>query len=266
MSLPLFIVDAFADAPFAGNPAAVALSDDEPAAEFMQSVAAEMNLSETAFVGPESSDGARPLRWFTPAAEVDLCGHATLAAAHVLSAERGEAGPFRFATRSGVLPVTVHAGRVELDFPAEPAVASEPWPELAAALGVEPAWVGRNRFDLLCELPGAAAVRACSPDLLQLVKFDARGVIVTAAADAATPGPDFVSRFFAPAVGVPEDPVTGSAHCALGPYWAAKLGRDELVGRQIGPRGGSVAVTVRPNDRVRLAGGAVTVLRGELAV
>ena len=266
MPLPVTVVDAFADAPFTGNPAAVVVYDgDPPADDFMQSIAAEMNLSETAFVGPPDDTGTRPLRWFTPAAEVDLCGHATLAAAHVLHAERGEPGPFRFETRSGVLTAEAGPGGITLDFPAAPAAACDPPAGVAGALGVSPIWTGRNRWDLLCELPGAAAVRDCRPDMAKVAALGGRGVIVFAAADAGTPGADFVSRFFGPAVGVPEDPVTGSAHCALAPLWAGRLGRAELVGRQVGPRGGTVRCVVN-GDRVRLTGRAVTTLRGELAV
>ena len=271
MPLPVFVVDAFADAPFTGNPAAVVVyGTDPPADDLMRQIAAEMNLSETAFVGPPGTHPRLPgevrsLRWFTPTCEVDLCGHATLAAVHVLAAERGEAGPFRFATRGGLLTCEAADGEITLDFPAAPASGEDPPPGLAAAFGVEPVRVARNRWDLLCELPDAAAVRGLRPDVAALAGLSGRGIIVTAAADEGTPGADFVSRFFAPDAGVPEDPVTGSAHCALAPWWADRLGRTELVGRQVGPRGGTVRCEVR-GDRVRLTGRAVTTLRGELPV
>lgn len=281
--LPLFQVDAFSSRPFAGNPAAVVLLDAAPTdpdapgwpdAEWMQAVAAENNLSETAFtsVGADAN-GVRGLRWFTPAAEVDLCGHATVATAHVLS-ETGSlgGGPLavdgiaRFLSRSGSLGATVGGdGWIELDFPALEVEADPPPAGLVAALGVPPEqvrWAGRSRFDVLVELRDRDAVAAVQPDLVALRAVPARGVIVTAAGG--EPGVDFVSRFFAPAVGVDEDPVTGSAHCVLGPYWAAALGRDELAARQISRRGGELRVRVRPGGRVGIAGQAVTVLRGRL--
>ena len=261
--LPLYQVDAFTSRPFAGNPAAVCLLDRPRDDAWMQQVAAEMNLAETAFL-ERRADGWG-LRWFTPAVEVDLCGHATLASAHVLwergAAANGEA--LRFHTRSGLLQARRRGVEIELDFPAEP-VEAAPAPGLAAALGVEPRWCGRNRLDLLAELASEAEVRSLAPDFprLKLATPPGRGVIVTARS--ATPDYDFVSRFFAPAAGIDEDPVTGSAHCALGPYWMAKLGKSELRAYQASARGGSLGVRVA-GDRVFLTGQAVTVLRGELA-
>lgn len=260
----IYVVDAFTDAAFGGNPAGVCLVDEERDDAWMQSVAAEMRHSETAFLrrGPDGFG----LRWFTPTTEVELCGHATLASAHVLWTEGvAPVAPLRFHTASGVLTARAgEGGWIELDFPAEPAAEADPAPELLAALGIDTAtWVGRNRFDYVVEVPDAATVSALAPDMTALARVPARGVVVTApAADGAH---DFVSRFFGPAAGIPEDPVTGSAHCCLGPLWGARLGKAELVGRQLSPRGG--VVRVRPaGDRVVLGGQAVTVVRGELAV
>jgi len=261
MSMPIYQVDAFTDKPFAGNPAGVCLLGEERPDAWLQAVAREMNLSETAFLQPEG-DGYR-LRWFTPAVEVALCGHATLASAHVLWTE-GRAGrdePLRFHTRSGLLGARLEGNWIELDFPARPERPIDPPPGLAEALGVSPVYVGLNVDDLLVLVAKAATVRHLQPDIPALARLEARGIVVTAPGDEA--GIDFVSRFFAPAVGVPEDPVTGSAHCCLGPFWRARLGRDELVGYQASARGGVVKVKVC-GDRVKLLGQAVTVLRGEL--
>jgi PhzF family phenazine biosynthesis protein len=265
MRQPIVQADAFTDRPFAGNPAAVCVLAEPRPDAWMQDVAREMNLSETAFLlRREGSDGF-DLRWFTPTVEVELCGHATLASAHVLW-EEGHLPPAheaRFHTRSGVLVARRGNGWIEMDFPAEPAAPVEAPDGLVEALGTAPVWVGRNRFDLLVELPSEAAVRAIRPDMGRLRRIPARGVIVTSRADADAPGHHFVSRFFAPAVGVDEDPVTGSAHCCLGPFWAARLDRAEVVGFQASARGG--IVRVRPQgERVLLSGKAVTVLRGEL--
>lgn len=261
MPTPILIVDAFADAAFSGNPAAVCLSDGPRPPDWMQKVANEMNLSETAFPVREGDDWR--LRWFTPAVEVDLCGHATLAAAHALwQTGRVPAGAaIRFRSKSGALTAHPDGDWISLDFPAHAVTRREPPPALLEALGLTPAFVGHTGTDFLCELPTDAAVAAIRPDYRRLGQVMTRGVIVTAKSD--RPGTDFVSRFFAPAVGIPEDPVTGSAHCALGPYWAEKLGKTDLVGYQASRRGGVVKVTVG-GDRVRLAGRAVTVLRGEL--
>ena len=254
-------VDAFTDRRFTGNPAAVCIVSDDVEEWWMQELAREMNLSETAFLLPHE-DGY-DLRWFTPTTEVELCGHATLASAHVLW-EDGHLAPgdtARFHTRSGLLQASRRGDWIEMDFPAEPAKAVEPPSQLAAALGAEPRWVGRNRFDLLVELEDEKAVRTLKPDLTLLRGVLARGVIVTS--PAVSDRFDYVSRFFAPRVGVDEDPVTGSAHCALGPFWSGRMGRDELVGYQVSARGGIVR-TRWQGDRVVLAGQAVTVMRGEL--
>jgi predicted PhzF superfamily epimerase YddE/YHI9 len=227
----------------------------------MRDVAREMNLSETAFLHLED-DGYR-LRWFTPAVEVDLCGHATLASAHVLweDSHLPQDRQARFRTRSGLLLADRRGEWIELDFPATAAVPAEPPPGLVAALGVKAANVLRNKFDYLVEVESEEEVRAAAPDFSALKKVGARGIIVTARAS--TAGFDFVSRFFAPAVGVDEDPVTGSAHCALAPYWAARLGRREFTAYQASARGGVIRVKVN-GDRVILGGQAVTVMRAEL--
>jgi PhzF family phenazine biosynthesis protein len=254
-------VDAFTDVPFAGNPAAVCLLPAPRDDGWMQRVAREMNLSETAFL--EKRDDGFALRWFTPTIEVALCGHATLASAHVLW-EEGHLAPSqqaRFHTKSGLLTGDRAGEWIDLDFPAkreEPA----PMPAgLAEALGAAPKYVGRNQFDYLVEVDAEETVRRLTPNHTALASLPVRGVIVTSRADSA--GYDFVSRFFAPGSGVMEDPVTGSAHCALGPFWQARLGKSELVGYQASARGGVVRVRVA-GDRVKLGGKAVTVLRGEL--
>jgi PhzF family phenazine biosynthesis protein len=270
MQVEIFQVDAFSDRPFAGNPAGVCVLDEPGDEAWMRDVASEMNLSETAFLHPEGA-GWR-LRWFTPTVEVDLCGHATLASAHVLWSERGVARdrPLAFATRSGVLGATPgEEDWIELDFPAEPAAPDDPPSALLEALGLDAVEAaGRNRMDWLLELPDETALRAVDPDFRALGRVDARGVAVTAPPGAATrrdhPGVDFVSRFFAPAAGVNEDPVTGSAHCALGPWWSERLGRATVLGRQVSRRGGLVRVIDR-GSRVTIAGRAVTSLRGRIA-
>lgn len=258
-------IDAFAERPFTGNPAAVCLLEDDRDAQWMQAVAAEMNLSETAFV--RAAGDTFGLRWFTPAVEVDLCGHATLAAAHALWSEGivpGDAD-IRFATRSGALTALLRSDLIELDFPATPPLAAEldatGADELGDMLGVAPKHVGRSEFDLLVEVESEAAVRAARPDLRRIAELDYRGVIITAGSD--DPRFDFVSRFFGPAVGVDEDPVTGSAHCCLAPYWGPRLGKTELTAFQASARGGVVRARLS-GDRVILGGRAVTVLRGEL--
>ncbi len=254
-------VDAFTDQPFAGNPAAVCVLPGPRDARWMQNVAREMNLSETAFLYPEG-DGFR-LRWFTPAVEVDLCGHATLASAHVLWEEGYLAPekPARFYTRSGLLTAERRGEWIELDFPAEPAAPASAPPQLIQALGVTPKYVGRNRFDYLIEVESEEVVRNLAPDFGLLRSVPMRGVMVTSRADSAPY--DFVSRFFAPGAGVDEDPVTGSAHCCLGPFWRERFGKDEFVAYQASARGGVVRVRVA-GERVYLGGQAVTVLRGEL--
>jgi PhzF family phenazine biosynthesis protein len=265
----LYQIDAFTDTPFAGNPAAVCLLADERPAEWMQAVAAEMNLSETAFLRARA-DGAYRLRWFTPTHEVDLCGHATLASAHLLWAE-GLLAPdatARFETSGGTLTAVRRDEDEEwiaLDFPADRAAPTDPPDPLTDGLGLpDPVYVGRTERDYLVQVEDAAAVRTLDPKLSVLATLDTRGVIVTAPAD--TEAADFVSRFFAPAVGVPEDPVTGSAHCALGPYWADRLGRPSLTGHQVSARGGVVRVSLAAPEaeRVELGGRATTVMRGRL--
>jgi predicted PhzF superfamily epimerase YddE/YHI9 len=266
MPLPIHTVDAFTDRPFAGNPAAVCVLDRERDAVWMQALAAEMNLSETAFLlaRPAPLPAAWNLRWFTPKAEVALCGHATLASAHVLW-ETGRLpldAPALFDTLSGRL-VAKRAGElIELDFPERRESAHAGLPELFAALGVKPVYFGKNAYDYFVEVASEREVRELAPDFAALATLPVRGVIVTAAAD---PGStfDFVSRFFAPGVGVPEDPVTGSAHCCLAPYWGEKLGKREMTALQASPRGGTVTVR-REGDRVILAGRAITIVAGEL--
>ena len=254
-------VDAFTQQPFAGNPAAVCLLAFPRDESWMQQVAREMNLAETAFL-LRQSDGFQ-LRWFTPTVEVDLCGHATLASAHVLWDEEHltPSELARFHTRSGVLTASRSGDLIWLDFPATPSRSEAAPDELRRALGAPPRYVGRTTFDYLVELDSEAAVRALHPDLPQLALLGTRGVIVTARSE--DPAFDFVSRFFAPGAGVDEDPVTGSAHCALGPFWGERLGKKELVGYQASSRGGVVWVRL-DGQRAHLGGHAVTVLRGEL--
>ena len=261
--MKLLVIDAFTDQPFAGNPAAVCLLGGEKNVGWMQSVAAEMNLSETAFVRKLQNDFE--LRWFTPAIEVDLCGHATLAAAHAMWSEDevDPARPIRFHTRSGVLTCSQHGGRIELDFPATLAEKAAPPSGLLEALGVTPTFVGQTKWDKFVVVESEDALRAMCPDFARLNDVDMRGVIVTSAsADAKF---DFVSRFFAPRAGVNEDPVTGSAHCCLGPYWAERLGKLEMTAYQASARGGVIHVRV-DGDRVVLSGHAATVSRGTLLV
>lgn len=254
MRLTLSVVDAFTDRPFTGNPAAVAVVEDFPDDGVMKAVASEMNLSETAFVMPRP-DGDYDLRWFTPTVEVDLCGHATLAAAHALGVSPS------FHTRSGVLACARDDhGWIEMDFPADfPSPA-----EVPVELGVaDLRWYGRGRFDVLIEVQDAAAVRSFQADLPSLAALGSRAVILTAAGD--LPGIDCVSRVFAPNTGIPEDPVTGSAHCTLAVFWGERNGRSHLVGEQASARGGIVRMR-RHADRVILGGQAVTVGEMRLAV
>jgi predicted PhzF superfamily epimerase YddE/YHI9 len=258
MSFDLYQVDAFSERPFGGNPAAVCFCPAAPEAAWMQRVAAEMNLSETSFLVPRQ-DG-HDLRWFTPTTEVDLCGHATLAAAHVLweTARLAASERAGFHTRSGVLTAERAGTWIALDFPATPPQAEAV--ELPG-LACTPRWIGRSRFDVFVEVASAAEVRAARPDFAALRAVETRGVILTAAADALPY--DFVSRFFSPATGIDEDPVTGSAFCALGPFWAERLGKADLLGYQASRRGGTARVVV-DGERVKLYGQAVTVLRGTL--
>jgi PhzF family phenazine biosynthesis protein len=260
-----FQIDAFAEGPFRGNPAAVCLLEAPRDAAFMQSMAAEMNLSETAYVWASAGDRERfHIRWFTPQVEVSLCGHATLASAHALwLTGRVDGDLVRFDSASGELRASRDGELIELDFPRREAVRATPPADLIEALGAMPSFVGRSgERDYLVELDAEAAVRELQPDLALLGRVDARGVIVTARGSG---GYDFVSRFFAPASGVPEDPVTGSAHCTLGPFWAARLRKDDLLAYQASARGGVVRVRVR-GDRVLLGGRAVVIVAGRLAV
>lgn len=266
--MDLTIVDAFTDRPFSGNPAAVVVLQGPAEAGWMQAVAAEMNLSETAFLHP--TGGTWSLRWFTPALEVDLCGHATLAAAHVLYASgRAEAQqPVAFDTRSGRLTVRRDADGYVMDFPATPPESAPVPSTLAALLGGPPQWYGRTRFDAFAVLASEADVRRLAPAPRAVAALGTRGLVVTAAAD---PGQPYgvVSRFFAPGAGIDEDPVTGSAHCAIGPYWARQQGAvpaaAPLVCHQASARGGTLTVSV-DGDRVALGGRAVTVVQGTLCV
>ncbi len=252
-------VDAFTSKPFAGNPAAVCVLPAPREESWMRDVAREMNLSETAFLVP-NGDGF-DLRWFTPAVKVALCGHATLASAHVLwqDGHLAHGAVARFHTRSGLLTAVENDGWIEMDFPATKNAPADPPEQLAAALGLEPVYVGKNQFDYLVEADSEATLRALKPDHSTLRKLPVRGIIVTARGS----DYDFVSRFFAPGSGIDEDPVTGSAHCALGPYWAKKLGKTTFRAFQASARGGEVGVRLE-GDRAILLGQAVTVLCGDL--
>lgn len=257
----IYHVDAFTDRPFAGNPAAVCILSGPHEESRMQQIAQEMNLSETAFVS-RHEDGFN-LRWFTPAVEIDLCGHATLASAHILLEEGylKEGQPARFHTRSGLLGAIQRGDWIELDFPAEPEEPANPPPELLNALGVTPEYTGRNRFDYLVQVDSEETLRSIKPDFALLKEVPKRGVIVTAHSN--SDKFDFVSRFFAPRAGINEDPVTGSAHCCLGPFWKKSLGKNEFAAYQASSRGGIVHVRLSGN-RVILGGQAVTVTRGEI--
>jgi PhzF family phenazine biosynthesis protein len=259
--IPCLQIDAFTDRAFAGNPAAVCLLDDDREPEWMQAVAAEMNLSETAFIRPGDKDFE--LRWFTPLTEVDLCGHATLASAHALwEREVVAAGaPIHFHTKSGELICSQQDGLIELDFPATPITPAEEPDDLCKALGIGAVFVGQSKFDRLVLAETESAVHSLEPDFSQLRTLPVRGVIVTSASD--DPKYDFVSRFFAPGAGIDEDPVTGSAHCALAPFWSERLGKTEMTAYQASKRGGIVRVRVA-GDRVFLGGQAVTILSGVL--
>lgn len=261
MSVLIHVIDAFTEEPFSGNPAGVCILSEPAPLSWMQLVAREMNLSETAFLNPTA--GGFDLRWFTPEVEVDLCGHATLASAFALwetgSVSRGE--ELRFSTRSGVLSCWHSEGWIEMNFPAKRCEPVLPPEGLARALGCDLCYIGSNGMDYLVEVEDESALRRLRPDFTALSKFPVRGVIVTASSDKSAF--DFVSRFFAPAVGVNEDPVTGSAHCALGPHWMDKLSRAEMTGFQCSARGGTVKVKVC-DDRVLLSGRAVLMSRVEL--
>jgi PhzF family phenazine biosynthesis protein len=261
MIIPFFHVDAFTNRPFSGNPAAVCLLDAPADPAWMRRVAAELNLSEAAFLVP--LDGGFGLRWFTPEVEVDLCGHATLASAHVLweTGRLAREAPARFHTRSGWLTASIEGEWITLDFPAM-TIAPGPIPAVAvAALGIEPVMTGTCGARWVVEADSEETVRNLRPDFSRLRALQGRALVVTAAGRPGT-GCDFVSRYFAPWVGVDEDPVTGAAHCALAPFWAARLGRSSLTAYQASPRGGWLRVEPA-GERVRLSGQAVTVVAGE---
>jgi PhzF family phenazine biosynthesis protein len=261
VGLGIVQVDAFTDTPFRGNPAAVCVLPAPRDERWMQEVAREMNLSETAFLHGEPDGWS--LRWFTPTVEVPLCGHATLASAHVLweDGRLPRDRQARFHTKSGLLTADRRGDWIELDFPAKHAEPASPPAGLAEALGAKPLYVGKNQLDYLVEVDSEATVRRLAPDFAALAKLPLRGVIVTSLA---APGDyDFVSRFFAPGSGIPEDPVTGSSHCALAPFWSARLGKSQLLAYQASARGGIIRVRLA-GDRVKLGGQAVTVLRAEL--
>ncbi len=261
MPLAIIQVDAFTGQPFTGNPAAVCILPAPREENWMQAVAREMNLSETAFL--QRQEHGYKLRWFTPTTEVELCGHATLASAHVLW-EEGHLKPdqeARFHTLSGLLSATKRGNWIEMDFPATPEHAADPPSELGTALRVSMKYVGKTRYDWLVEVDAEEAVRKMQPDFALLRTLPVRGVMVTSLS--VDPRFDFVSRFFAPGAGIDEDPVTGSAHCCLGVYWSKRLHKEEFVAYQASARGGVVRVRVQ-GDRVILGGQAVTVMRGEL--
>lgn len=263
MAVRITQVNAFTSRPFGGNPAAVCILPEPRPNAWMQDVAREMNLSETAFL--VARDGGYDLRWFTPAVEVDLCGHATLASAHVLW-ETSALAPDEqacFHTRSGLLTAVRRGDLIELDLPAKPEKESTVPRGLYEALGVPPHYVGMSQFDVLIQVESETVVRKVHPDFDKLRSLPVRGIIVTARAS--SPSYDVVSRFFAPAVGVDEDPVTGSAHCVLATFWAPRLGKSEFVAYQASQRGGIVHVALR-GSRVQLGGHAVTIFEGDLRV
>jgi PhzF family phenazine biosynthesis protein len=261
MKIPLYQVDAFTDQAFHGNPAGVCFLSGPCPNQWMQCVAQEMNLSETAFL-LEENDGYR-LRWFTPAVEVDLCGHATLASAHILweTGRLGRDKTAKFYSRSGVLSASFENNFIQLNFPVKRLELVTIPEKLSTLLGVTPVFVGKNQFDYLVEVESEEILRSLQPDMTRLSQIPVRGVIVTCAAT--TPGYDFMSRFFAPRVGVPEDPVTGSAHCCLTPYWSEKLHKQSMTAFQASPRGGELRLCMQ-DDRVLISGQAVTVFQGEL--
>ena len=258
----IFQVDSFTDQVFRGNPAAVCMFVGNESDQWMHDMAGEMNLSETAFL-KEREDGYE-LRWFTPSDEVDLCGHATLAAAHVLweSGEVAASQDVRFFTRSGILRATKTGNWIELDFPLEEAEPTSPPPELIDGLGVPFTYVGLNRMDYIVEVESEAILRDLKPRREVLAKLTNRGVMVTCKSE--NDAYDFVSRFFAPSIGIDEDPVTGSAHCCLGPYWKKKMGKDEFTAYQASQRGG--VVKLRVGDRVYIRGQAKTVFQGDVCL
>ena len=263
MSVAFLQIDSFSAAPFAGNPAGVCLLSGSVSESWMAAVARETNLPATAFLSLQRQDGSFNLRWFTAHTELELCGHGTLASAHALyeAGHVGDGESITFQTRGGALTARRADEWIELDFPVTPPEEITAPAGLLEALGVEARYVGRGRLDCLVEVADESVVRSVRPDLARLAAVKARGVIVTSRS--ATPDRDFVSRFFAPSVGIAEDPVTGSAHCCLAPFWAAKIGRPTLVAHQLSSRGGVLKLAVA-GDRVRIAGQAVTILRGEL--
>ena len=266
MGVPIYQVDAFAERPFSGNPACVCLMEERKEDGWLQAVAAEMNLSETAFVWPRN-DLEEPfhLRWFTPVAEVELCGHATLATSHVLwqSGRLKETDEAVFHTLSGRLSSSKQGELITLDFPCRPPVETAPPAGLIDSLGIEPLFVGTDGTDYMIEVATENTVASLSPDFQQLGRISARGIIVTAASDSNER--DFVSRFFGPAVGIDEDPVTGSAHTIMAPYWAKKLGITKMKAEQISARGGMIEIEMN-GDRTLLGGKAQTIFAGELQI
>lgn len=265
--MKIYQVDAFTEKPFSGNPAGVCVLNEKLDEKIMQNIAHEINLSETAFLVKSNKeyDLRYDLRWFTPEGEIDLCGHATLASAHILW-EKGflkNDQEARFSTKSGLLTAIMNNGWIELNFPALPEEKTEPPAGLLESLGVEATYVGKNIFDYLIEVESEETVRTMKPDFVKLSKVPARGVIVTARSR--TGEYDFVSRFFAPEIGIWEDPVTGSSHCCLGPYWQKRLNKDEFIAYQASERGGVLKVKVA-GERVLISGKAVMVLEGELLI
>lgn len=261
MGLEYTLIDAFTAKPFGGNPAVIFLLPEARDAEWMQAVASEMNQPETAFLIQAGDD--YNLRWFTPTVEIDLAGHPTLASAHWLwtSGKLAPNAAARFHTRSGLLIAERRGDWIRLDFPATPPIEQQPPDGLTEALGAQVLWTGRSPFDLLVEVDSDQVLRSLDPNLSAISRYPFRGVIVTA--NAAAPPYDFVSRFFAPRSGINEDPVTGSAHCCLGPYWAEKLGKKELLAYQASSRGGVLRLNVGAT-RVSLEGQAVTMATGRL--
>ncbi len=260
MPLPIYIVDAFTDRPFRGNPAGVCLLDEQISHELMQQIAAEMNQAETAFL-LKIGDGNYNLRWFTPTNEVQMCGHATLASAHILWETRKENGSIRFQTRSGEMLAERERDLIILNFPSEFTTPVSNVTQFEEALRVKVSYVGDNRLYWLIELQSEQAIRDFSPDLAAISKLGRNGVVITAKSE--SEADDFASRFFGPNIGIPEDPVTGSAHCLLTPYWAKKLGKTEMLGYQASQRGGFIQVEFL-GARVLLKGYAAIVLRGEI--
>lgn len=266
MKLPIFTVDAFTNEPFKGNPAAVCLLKEEIPTSLMQSIAFELNLAETAFVLKEKDSDTYSLRWMTPVSEVDLCGHATLATSHILWQEgickKSEA--IHYNTRSGLLKADYHEGEIGLDFPAIPQKKIDYPPELIDAIGgVQPKYVGMTKWNYIIELGSESDIINLKPDFNVMLKLPGWGTIITAAAD--MPGYDFISRFFAPEKGIQEDPVTGSAHCALAPYWQGRLGKNTFKAYQASERGGTLDIVIE-GDRVYLTGEGVTVISGVIEV